>query len=127
MKRLFLRDQSADVNEQEFWLIIDHLVDSYYSSAVLCHQLHSSGSAYWWGSLLQWPDPRVQEWTETIESQIGDVELKEAFQSLKDAVRRLNEIDSQIAEWLAGLVKFPSWRVGHGTSPRSGFRNLGGT
>ncbi|MBC7228078.1 MAG: hypothetical protein H5T61_12760 [Thermoflexales bacterium] len=107
MRRLSIGRQVVEVGERYFLSLISHLAKGYYALAEAYHNCHVSGFADWKGT-FQMPDIGQSEVINALEAQIDDDELHEAFNSLREQLRELKEVDRQIVKWLAELVGLPS-------------------
>jgi hypothetical protein len=105
MIRLSIAGQEVEVNQRDFLALIDNIAGGYYPLATWYHAYHLNGLADWKNALPRtlkmagWETPM-----ETVETQIDDEELREAFHSLREHLQEVISIDEQIVEWLAGFV-----------------------
>jgi hypothetical protein len=109
MIQLSIVGQAVELNERDFLTVLEGIAGGYITQARAYHHYHAGGFADWKNAL-----PRTLEmvgWEtpiETVEAQIGDEQLREAFRSLREHLTALIEIDEQIIEWLAGFVGLSS-------------------
>jgi hypothetical protein len=105
MIRLSIAGQTVELNEHHFLTLIDNVARGYYPVARAYHSDHFNGWADWKNAL-----PKTLEmvgWEtsiETIETQIGDEELREVFHAFREHLQELIRVDEEIIEWLAGFV-----------------------
>jgi hypothetical protein len=105
MIQLSIAGQAVELNERHFLTLIGNIVGGYYPVARAYHADHFNGWADWTNAL-----PRTMElvgWEtsiETLEAQIDDRELREAFHSFREHMQELIRIDEQIIRWLAGFL-----------------------
>jgi len=106
MIRLSIKGQAVEVSEYDF---VTCVAGSYYTLTEAYHRYHVSGFADWNNAFPKTLD--VAGWEtpiETLETQIDDEELREAFHSLREQVQELIRVDEQIIKWLAGFVGLSS-------------------
>jgi hypothetical protein len=105
MIRLSIAGQAVELNERPLLTLIDNIAASYPTQGELYHRNHARGFADWHNvfprtlEMVGWDTPM-----ETVEARIDDDELRQAFHSFREHLKRLVEIDEQIVEWLAGFV-----------------------
>jgi hypothetical protein len=109
MIQLSIAGQEVELNQRDFLTLIDNIAGGYYPLATGYHACHLSGFADWKNALprtlemVGWETPM-----ETVETQIDDEELREAFHSLRGHLQELISIDEQIIDWLAAYVGLSS-------------------
>ena len=105
MIRLSIAGQAVELNEHHFLTLVGNIVGGYYPVARAYYGDHFNGWADWNNAL-----PGTMEmvgWEtsiETLESQIDDEELREAFHTFREHLQGLIRVDEEIIEWLAGFV-----------------------
>jgi len=107
MRRLSIGGKVVEVRDDYSLNSIDSLISGYYLLAEAYHNYHISGFSDW-KNAFQIPDVGQDELIRTITDNIDDDELLKAFNSMKERLQELKNVDGQITEWLAGFVGLPS-------------------
>ena len=103
MRRILVGGDPVEISELHYLDLINNLVKGYYNLAELYHQIHISGFSDWKGG-FQLPDVGQKEMEKSIVDQIDDIELFDAYNSFKDRLQELFEVDKSITEWLISYV-----------------------
>jgi hypothetical protein len=107
MRQLLINGKEYEVNEKNYLNTIDQLAKGYTILAGAYHNYHESGFADWKGT-FEVPDKGQFKYNKTFESQIDDVELSSLFNSLKEQLQSMKNLDFEIIAWLEGFVGLPS-------------------
>jgi len=107
MRRILVEGKLVEISELHYLGLISNLVKGYYNLAELYHRTHISGFSDWRGG-FQMPDVGQKEMEKSIVDQINDVELFDAYNSFKDQLQEITEVDNSITEWLIGYVGLSS-------------------
>ncbi len=111
MIQLSIAGQAVELSRHDFLSLLDHIAAGYYVLAEACQHYHINGFADWKNALprtlemVGWETPM-----ETVETQIDDEGLREAFHSLREHLQEVISIDEQIIDWLAAYVGLSSSR-----------------
>jgi hypothetical protein len=109
MIRLSIAGQAVELNHRDFLTVIAAIAGGYHTQAWAYHHGHPGGFADWKNALprtlemVGWETPM-----ETVEGQIDDEELREAFHSMREHLQELINVDEQIIAWLAAYVGLSS-------------------
>jgi hypothetical protein len=109
MIQLSIAGQAVELSRHDFLSLLDHIAAGYYVLAEAYQHYHINGFADWKNALprtlemVGWETPM-----ETVETQIDDEELHEAFHSLREHLQELISIDEQIIDWLAAYAGLSS-------------------
>lgn len=107
MRRLLVGGKVFEMSEHDYLSSINHSAEGYYVLAEAYYNYHASGFADWKGA-LQMPDVGQNEVIKAIVDQIDDDEISTAFNSLKDQLQEIKEVDREIEKWLAKYVGLSS-------------------
>lgn len=103
MRRLSIGGKEFEISERYYLSSISHLAKGYYVLAEAYNNYHEAGFADWKG-VFQMPDVGQNEVEKAFLNQIDDEELFNAFNSLKDQLQEIKEVDRHIMKWLVGFV-----------------------
>ena len=88
------------MSEDSILALISHLAEGWNHLTQSIHHYHVSGFADWRGTLFP-GDSGGEAEVDTLEAQIDDTELREAFRSVRKQVQEMIRVDERIVRWLA--------------------------
>jgi len=107
MRQLSVGGKVFEVSEDDYLHMLDRMAKGYWGLAESYHNIHESGFADWKGT-FQWTDVGQNELNTSIANQIDDDELFRSFNSLKEKLLEMEELDEHIVEWLGRFVGLSS-------------------
>jgi hypothetical protein len=103
MYQLSIAGKVIEVPEDSYLNSIRHLAKGYIVLAEAYHNYHVSGFADWKGT-FQLPEVGQSDVVKAIADQIRDNELSMSFNSMREHLQELIELDREIVDWLARYV-----------------------
>jgi len=107
MRRLTIGEKVFEMSEHDYYSSINNLVQGLYRLSEAYHNYHVSGFADWKG-IFKMPEVGQTEVEKAIVDQIDDDELSSAYNSLREQLQEMIDLDIYIVKCLAKYVGLSS-------------------